>query len=50
MAIGLETQVRGLRETLLELRDLDKTLYTQLNSDIKNSALPFAKSIENLLR
>jgi hypothetical protein len=49
MAIGLETQVRGLRETLLELRDLDKTLYTQLNSDIKNSALPFAKSIENAL-
>jgi|694.fasta_scaffold136247_2 hypothetical protein len=49
MAIGLETQVRGLRETLIELRNLDKTLYTQLNSDIKNSALPFAKSIENAL-
>ena len=49
MAIGLETQVRGLRETLIELRNLDKTLYTQLNSDIKNSALPFDKSIENAL-
>ena len=46
MAVGLDTQVRGLRETLIELRNLDKTLYTQLNSDIKNAALPFAKSIE----
>lgn len=49
MAIGLSTEVRGLRETLIELRQIDKTLYTQLNSDIKNSALPFAKSIENAL-
>ncbi len=49
MAIGLETQVRGLRETLIELRNLDKTLYSQLNSDIKNSSLPFAKSIQNAL-
>jgi hypothetical protein len=46
VAVGLDTQVRGLRETLIELRNLDKTLYTQLNSDIKNAALPFAKSIE----
>ena len=49
MAIGLETQVRGLRETLIELKQLDKTLYTQLNSDIKNSSLPFAKGIQNAL-
>lgn len=49
MAIGLKTEVRGLRETLIELRTLDKTLYDQLNSDIKNAALPFAKSIENAL-
>lgn len=49
MAIGISTEVRGLRETLIELRDLDKNLYNQLNSDIKNSALPFAKSIENAL-
>lgn len=49
MAIGLETEVRGLRETLIELRNLDKTLYTQLNSDIKNAALPFAKGIESAL-
>ena len=49
MAIGISTEVRGLRETLIELRTLDKTLYTQLNSDIKNAALPFAKSIESAL-
>jgi hypothetical protein len=49
VAIGLSTEVRGLRETLMELRTLDKTLYTQLNSDIKNASLPFAKSIENAL-
>jgi hypothetical protein len=49
VAIGLSTEVRGLRETLLELRDLDKTLYAQLNSDIKNAALPFAKGIESAL-
>lgn len=49
MAIGLKTEVRGLRETLIELKQLDKTLYDQLNSDIKNSALPYAKSIQNAL-
>jgi hypothetical protein len=49
VAIGLETEVRGLRETLIELRNLDKTLYTQLNSDIKNASLPFAKGIESAL-
>jgi hypothetical protein len=49
VAIGLETEVRGLRETLMELRALDKTLYTQLNSDIKNASLPFAKGIQNAL-
>ena len=49
MAIGLSTEVRGLRETLMELKALDKTLYTQLNSDIKNASLPFAKSIQNAL-
>lgn len=49
MAIGLKTEVRGLRETLIELRQIDKELYTQLNSDIKNSSLPFAKGIQNAL-
>lgn len=49
MAIGLKTEVRGLRETLIELKQIDKTLYDQLNSDIKNSSLPFAKGIENAL-
>ena len=49
MAIGLETEVRGLRETLMELKALDKTLYDQLNSDIKNASLPFARGIENAL-
>lgn len=49
MSIGLQTEVRGLRETLIELKQLDKTLYDQLNTDIKNSALPFAKSIEAAL-
>jgi len=49
VAIGLQTEVRGLRETLIELKQLDKTIYDQLNSDIKNAALPFAKGIENSL-
>jgi hypothetical protein len=49
VAIGLSTEVRGLRETLIEIRALDKTLYDQLNSDIKNASLPFAKGIENAL-
>jgi hypothetical protein len=49
VAIGLETEVRGLRETLVELKTLDKTLYDQLNSDIKNAATPFAQGIQNAL-
>jgi hypothetical protein len=49
VAIGLSTEVRGLRETLMELKALDKTLYDQLNSDIKNASLPFARGIENAL-
>ena len=49
MAVGLQTEVRGLRETLLELKALDKTLYDQLNSDIKNSAMPFAMAIQSAL-
>jgi hypothetical protein len=49
VAFGLKTEVRGLRETLLELRDLDSTVYRQINTDIKNAALPFAKGIESAL-
>jgi hypothetical protein len=49
VAVGLQTEVRGLRETLLELKALDKTLYDQLNSDIKNSAMPFAMAIQSAL-
>lgn len=49
MPIGVSTEVRGLRETLMELKQFDKTAYDQLNSDIKNSALPFAKGIESAL-
>jgi hypothetical protein len=49
VSIGISTKVRGLRETLIELRNLDKTLYDQLNSDIKNAALPFANAIRNAL-
>jgi len=45
----VQTEVRGLRETLLELKELDKTLYDQLNTDVKNFALPYARSIENAL-
>ena len=47
MSIQVQTQVRGLRETLIELRQIDNTLYKQINSDIKNAALPFAKGIES---
>jgi len=47
VAFGLKTEVRGLRETLLELRDLDSNIYKQINTDIKNAALPFAKGIES---
>jgi len=47
--LSVTTEVRGLRETLLELKQLDKTLYDQLNTDVKNFALPFALSIQNAL-
>jgi hypothetical protein len=47
VAIGLKTEVRGLRETLIELRELDTVIYKQINSDIKNAALPFARGIES---
>jgi hypothetical protein len=47
VAIGLKTEVRGLRETLIELRELDTEVYKQINSDIKNAALPFARGIES---
>jgi hypothetical protein len=49
VAIGLETKVRGLRETLMELKSLDKTVYEQINSDIKNAAQPFARGVESAL-
>ena len=49
MGFTVQTEVRGLRETLLELKELDKTLYDQLNTDVKNFALPYARSIENAL-
>lgn len=49
MAITIQTEVRGLRETLLELKQLDKTLYDQLNTDVKNFAKPYARSIQNAL-
>ena len=49
MAIGLETKVRGLRETLMELKSLDKTVYEQINSDIKNAAQPFARGVQSAL-
>lgn len=49
MSIGVSTEVRGLRETLIELRNLDREFYTQINSDIKNAALPFARAIQNSL-
>jgi hypothetical protein len=47
VAIGLKTEVRGLRETLIELRQLDAEVYKQINSDIKNAAGPFARGIES---
>jgi hypothetical protein len=49
MSIGVSTEVRGLRETLIELRNLDKEFYSQINSDIKNAALPFANAIKSSL-
>ena len=47
--LSVTTEVRGLRETILELKQLDKTLYNQLNTDVKNFAKPFALSIQNAM-
>ena len=47
--LSVTTEVRGLRETLLELKQLDKTLYDQLNTDVKNFAKPYALSIQNAM-
>jgi len=47
--LSVTTKVRGLRETLLELKQLDKTIYDQLNTDVKNFAKPYALSIQNAI-
>jgi hypothetical protein len=47
--LSVTTEVRGLRETLLELKQLDKTLYDQLNTDVKNFAKPYALSIQSAM-
>jgi hypothetical protein len=40
--------VHGLRETLLELRNYDKSLYQTVAKDMKDDAQPFAAQVGNM--